>query len=72
METTVKTEADVLADLRSTLGEIELGVLTRYTLADAIREGSTVTRQAYGWGSGEQACALSAAYLAAKARGYVE
>jgi len=44
----------------------------RYTLADAIREGSQFTEQANGWGSGEQACALHAAALSAKARGYIK
>lgn len=42
-----------------------------YTLADAIREGSQFTEQAYAWGSGEQACALHAAALASKARGWI-
>lgn len=40
------------------------------TLADLIREGSTVTEQEVGgWVSNGKACALSAAWLAAKARG---
>lgn len=61
-----------VTELRKMLGEIELGVLTKYTLADAIREGCKVTEQARGWGSGGQACALSAAVIAAKARGYIK
>lgn len=59
-------------NLAAELGEIEMGVLTQgYTLADAIREGCGVTDQASGWYSndGEQACALSAAYIAIQARG---
>ncbi len=52
------------------LGEIELNVLGNYTIADAIREGSMVTTQAFNWGTGENACAMSAAVLAARARGY--
>ena len=63
---TTKTE-----EIISELGKIEMDVLTGFTLADAIREGSTVTTQAYNWGQGETACALSAGYLAALARGYV-
>lgn len=52
--------------------EIELGVLTEgYTLADAIREGARVSEQAYGWGDVDSACALTAAFVAAKSRGYV-
>lgn len=58
--------------LREDLGEIELGVITEgYTLADAIREGSQVSSQAYNWGNGDSACALTAAFVAAKSRGYV-
>jgi len=58
-------------ELRRMLGEIELDVLTSYTLADAIREGGRVTDQAVGtWGAGDNACAMSAAVIAAEARGY--
>lgn len=41
-----------------------------YTFADAIRRGSQHTTQAYGWGDGENACALHAAALDARALGY--
>jgi hypothetical protein len=59
-------------ELRRMLGEIEFDVLTGYTLADAIREGSLVTRQKLGnWGDGETACALTAAAIAARVRGYL-
>lgn len=63
--------AELAENLRSELGEIELRVIGNYTLADAIREGSTVSEQAYAWGNGETACALSAAVIAAKARGFM-
>lgn len=43
-----------------------------YTLPDAIRRGSRFTDQAYGWGTGETACALHAAALDAKALGYIK
>lgn len=66
-ELATRTEDDVIAELRAK----ELEVLTNYTLADAMREGSEVTEQAFNWGSGGTACALSAARLAAKARGYI-
>lgn len=59
------------AETQNVLSEIELNVTTGYTLADAIREGSTVSTQAYDWGNGESACALTAGLIAAKARGYV-
>lgn len=60
------------AETQKVLGEIEMNVTTSYTLADAIREGSTVSEQAYNWGNGETACALTAAVIAAKARGYIQ
>lgn len=39
-----------------------------YSLADAIREGSHVTTQAYNFGDDESACAMTAAALAVEAR----
>jgi hypothetical protein len=58
--------------LRETLSGIEMDVLTSYTLADAIREGASVTDQKrHGWVDQSSACALGAGYLAARARGYV-
>jgi hypothetical protein len=73
---TVDTPAEPLHPaierLQETLGQIEMDVLTSYTLADAIREGSSVTDQKrHGWVDQSSACALGAGYLAAKARGYV-
>ena len=59
-------------ELRSVLAGIELDVLTSYTLADAIREGSSVSEQSYNWGDGATACALTAAVIGASARGYVK
>lgn len=58
-------------ELRATIDEIGMQVLTGYTLADAIREGSKVSDQAYTWGTGDTACALTAAVIAARARGFV-
>ena len=59
--------------LEAELGEIELKVTTEYTLADAIREGASVSDQRIGgWIDNGQSCALGAAWIAAKARGYVE
>lgn len=59
------------AQLKAELGAIELRTM-EYTLADAIREGSTVTTQAHDWGDGSSACALTAAVISAKARGYIK
>lgn len=56
-------------ELRGMLEEIELNTM-QYSLADAIREGCLNTTQAYSWGNGENACAMSAAVMAARARGY--
>lgn len=66
-----KTREQVEEQLRQELGEIELGVVTEgLTLSQLMREGTRVTTQAIGsWGDGiNNACALSAAELAAKAR----
>lgn len=63
--------AELSEQLMAELGEIELRTM-EYTLADAIREGSTVSTQAYSWGNGETACALTAGVIAAKARGYIQ
>jgi hypothetical protein len=64
--------AQLSEQLKADLGEIELKVTTGYTLADAIREGSTVSKHNhYGWGNGETACALTAGVIAARARGYL-
>ena len=55
--------------LEETLPDLNEKALT-YSLADAIREGSTVTDQAVGaWEESDgSVCAISAAALAAKAR----
>lgn len=58
-------------EIEALVAGIEEKVLTGYTLADAIREGASVTRQACGsFGSQGEACALTAAAIAAQARGY--
>lgn len=64
--------AELSTVLQDELGEIEMKVLTGYTLADAIREGCKVSDQAYSWGNGDNACALSAAVIAATARGFIK
>ena len=58
-------------ELREMLGSIEAEVLSSYTLADAIREGSKVSEQAKGWGQGAKMCAMHAAVTASIARGYM-
>jgi hypothetical protein len=68
---TVNETAESLR-LQQELGAIELDVTTNYTLADAIREGSTVTEhEQSGWGDGLKACALTAAVISARARNYL-
>ncbi len=49
----------------------ELERMLEFRRSDAMREGSSCTTQEYGWGNGEKACALSAASLSLKARGYL-
>lgn len=65
------TELQQSDELKGMLRDIELGVLTKPTLADLIRLGSTNTEQAYNWGNGDNACALTAAWLGARALGYI-
>jgi len=63
--------AELSEQLRAELGAIELSAM-EFTLADAIREGSGVTtHEQSGWGDGASACALTAALVSAKSRGYV-
>jgi hypothetical protein len=69
----IDEKAAELTELRKQLGEIELGVIANYTLADAIRHGSQVTKQAYTWTDeeGECVCAMTAAVIAARSAGYM-
>lgn len=59
-------------ELADDLAKIEEAVTTRYSLADALREGSTKGKQHHGgWVSpdGSSVCALSQAAAAVRARG---
>lgn len=71
MATTLTPLEQATEKVREQISDKDLERMTSYTLADAIREGSSVTTQAYNWGNGETACALTAAAIAAKARGYL-
>ena len=63
-------EADTVTDNAEEIASLER---MKYRLSDAIREGSKVAPQAYNWtGTNDSMCALSAAVVAAKARGYME
>jgi len=68
---TADTAIDKVSDkVRAELAELELGVLTEgVTLASLMREGSSVSKQAYTWADRSGAiCALSAAEAALRAR----
>lgn len=43
--------------------DVDLEKLTSYTLADAIRGGSSVTEKCENWGGNGHACALTAAAI---------
>ena len=60
-------------ELKGIIDATEVKELNRlnFRLSDAIREGASVTNQAYGWGEGESACALHGAVISARARGYI-
>ena len=72
----MSTKVDELKTLIDTetqemLAGIEMDVLTNVTLGDLVRLGSKVTDQAFNtFGSDGEACALSAAAIAAEALGY--
>ncbi len=70
MSTALDIWSPEIAHLRDDLAQIEEKVTTNFTLADAIREGAGVSKQSHTWGASGQACALSAAVISAKARGY--
>lgn len=61
-------------ELKGIIDATEVKELERlnYRLSDAIRSGSRISKQAYGWGNGKTMCALQAAVCDAKARGYLE
>lgn len=67
------TTTDVVEKIKTNIGTEQLESLTRnLTVQDAMRLGSQHTEQATGcFGEGEQACANSAAALAAKALGWL-
>lgn len=64
MSTTIDT---TFAKEMEELGaQIEEKVMS-FSLADAIRSGSSVTDKAVGWGAAGQSCALTAAAIAVRA-----
>lgn len=67
------TEHPAIAGLINVITAIGLDVETSYTVADAMREGASVTtKKEGGWVTRGSSCGLGAAYLAARARGYVD
>lgn len=66
-----KEKVDELKGILDATESKELDRLN-FRLSDAIREGASVTTQAYGWGDGNSACALHGAVISARARGYME
>jgi hypothetical protein len=67
------TKTDELSpERKQELGEAELNVIAKFTLADAIRNGCEGTKQSVGWGDGEATgCALTTAVIGAKRAGYL-
>lgn len=62
---------EIESDIAAEMSGIEEKVMTT-SLADLIRLGSKHTTQEYGWGSGDTACALSAAAYSASALGIID
>lgn len=74
MNTVLDKKAEDLKMGEATMKELsEIEARTKkFSLADAIRMGSTVTTPAVGnFGNGESACAMTAAVIAARAAGYM-
>lgn len=68
-----KTNEQVIETIRTDPAAVaELERITSVKLSDLIRLGSQYTEQAYNWGQGEKACALSAAAVVAKATGWIK
>jgi hypothetical protein len=69
---TVVPDLEPIRKLREELALIEEKVVTGYTLADAIREGSRVSGKLVGDAvRGASSCALGAGWIAAQARGFI-
>lgn len=74
----MKTREQVIEEIRldveteRELSGIEEQVTGKTTLADLIRGGAKHSKQVYGWGEGDNACALSAAAHAAVALGVID
>lgn len=70
---TTETPVEVLRGILEATEEVDSLDRLNYRLSDAIREGSSVTKQKIGgWGDSENACALHAGVIAARARGIME
>jgi len=62
-----------IEQVKETVSNDELEAMTRsLTFMDALRVGAKVTDQEYNWGSGNRACALSAARIGAQATGWIQ
>lgn len=62
-------------ELKGIIDATEVSEIRRmnYRLSDAIREGASITHKATGsWGQGDSACALHAAVIGARSRGYMD
>lgn len=71
MTYTTREKVDELKGILEATEIADLERSTTYRLSDAIREGSSVSDKANGWGEGDEACALHAAVISATARGYI-
>jgi hypothetical protein len=76
--TMMKTRDEVIQEIRADeelIAQIDAAgnqVEGKMSLGDLIRGGSKHSAQAYGWGQGETACALSAAAYTAAALGVIK
>lgn len=69
---TARVTSTPIETIKETVPADELENMTRgLTLADAVRLGSQYTNKRENWGSGSDACFLSAAYIVGEATGYI-
>lgn len=66
-----QTETTIDTETRDLLAGIDESVTTQVHIADLLRRGAQTTEQSVGWGTGGNACFLSAAALGLKDLGYI-
>lgn len=72
MKTVTEQFSPAVEALKADLAKIEEKVVLGTTLSDVMRLGATTTTEYRNWGSGTNACAMSAAAVGLAALGYTK